>query len=138
MQITAPTGVESGIVESLNLGYTVLRTSDNRRIVIPNSAMASQTSINLSLVDQRMVCVVPFNFGYDTEIEKARTLLLELAREFSKETTPPECPVTAFGGGAFTLTLKIWCADYPAALALKYSLFESAKKRFKAEGIELK
>ncbi len=48
LQVTAPTGLETGIVESLNLGYTVLKTDDNRRVVIPNSTMASQTTINLS------------------------------------------------------------------------------------------
>ena len=138
MQVTAPTGMEVGVVESLNLGYTVLRTPDNRRIVIPNNAMASQTCINLSIVDQRMLCVVPFNFSYDTDVEKARAILLDLARQFSKDSVPPECPVTAFGSGAFTLTLKVWCPDYQAVNALKYHLFEAAKTRFKTEGIELK
>ncbi len=138
MQIAAPTGLESGVVESLNLGYTILRTPDNRRIVVPNSTMASQTSINLSLVDQRMLCLIPFNFGYDVDIEKARAILLELARQLSKDSAAPECPVTAFGGGSVTLTLKVWGGDYQAATQLKYDLFEAAKKRFKAEAIELK
>ena len=48
LQVTAPTGLETGVVESLNLGYTVLKTADNRRVVVPNSAMASQTTINLT------------------------------------------------------------------------------------------
>lgn len=47
LQVPTPTGVQSGVVESVNLGYTVLRTEDNHRIVIPNSVMASQTTINL-------------------------------------------------------------------------------------------
>ncbi len=48
LQITAPTGVETGFVESINLGYTHLKTDDNRRVVVPNSLMASQTHINLT------------------------------------------------------------------------------------------
>jgi small-conductance mechanosensitive channel len=48
LQITAPTGLESGFVESINLGYTLLKTDDNRRVVVPNSLMASQTHINLT------------------------------------------------------------------------------------------
>jgi small conductance mechanosensitive channel len=138
MQITAPTGVETGVVESLNLGYTILRTPDNRRIVVPNSTMASQTSINLSILDQRLLCVVPFNFNYDADIEKVRAILIDLAKQLSKDSAPAECPVTAFGGGTVTLTLKVWCADFHASVQLKYSLFEAAKIRFKAEGIELK
>lgn len=48
LQVTAPTGVEKGTVESINLGYTLLKTDDNRHVVIPNSSMASQTHINLT------------------------------------------------------------------------------------------
>lgn len=48
LRVAVPGGVETGVVESLNLGYTILKTEDNRSIVIPNSAMASQTTINLS------------------------------------------------------------------------------------------
>ncbi len=53
LQVMAPGGVETGVVESLNLGYTVLRTADHRGIVIPNSVMASQTTINLTLQQER-------------------------------------------------------------------------------------
>jgi small-conductance mechanosensitive channel len=49
VQVSAPTGLEVGVVESLTLGYTVLKTYDNRRVVVPNSAMASQVTINLPL-----------------------------------------------------------------------------------------
>ncbi len=34
VQVTAPTGVETGIVDSLTLGYTILVTGDNRRVVV--------------------------------------------------------------------------------------------------------
>lgn len=50
VQITAPTGVETAVVERLTLGYTLLLTADNRNIVVPNSVMASQVMINLSAV----------------------------------------------------------------------------------------
>jgi small conductance mechanosensitive channel len=53
LKVPAPGGVETGVVESLNLGYTVLRTDDNRRIVVPNSVMASQTTINLNGQEKR-------------------------------------------------------------------------------------
>src|SRR5581483_1757058 len=64
VQITAPTGLETGDVETLTLGYTVLRTFDNRRIVVPNSAMASQVMINLTSIDPRVMAVVPIGIGY--------------------------------------------------------------------------
>ena len=47
LQVNAPTGLETGEVESLSLGYTLLKADDNRRVVIPNSIMASQTIVSL-------------------------------------------------------------------------------------------
>jgi small-conductance mechanosensitive channel len=48
LQIQAPTGLEVGEVENISLGYTVLKTDDQRHIVIANSTMAQQTMIKLS------------------------------------------------------------------------------------------
>ncbi len=51
VQVTAPTGLETGVVQVITLGYTILRTENNRRIVVPNSAMANQVTVNLTSVD---------------------------------------------------------------------------------------
>lgn len=48
IQVTAPKGNEIGEVESISLGYTVLVTSDHRRVMVPNSAVMNQTTVNLT------------------------------------------------------------------------------------------
>ncbi len=53
VQVTAPGGPETGVVENLTLGYTILRTPDNRRIVVPNNTMASGVMVNLTAADDR-------------------------------------------------------------------------------------
>jgi small-conductance mechanosensitive channel len=45
LQVAAPTGTEVGVVETITLGYTTLRTADGRHVVLPNSLAASQTLI---------------------------------------------------------------------------------------------
>lgn len=49
VQIQAPTasGHEVGVVDDISLGYTVLRTDDQRQIIIANGTMAQQTMIKL-------------------------------------------------------------------------------------------
>ena len=47
IQVSAPTGVETGIVRTLSLGYTMLESLDNRKIIIPNSVMSNNVIINL-------------------------------------------------------------------------------------------
>jgi hypothetical protein len=63
LQVIAPTGLEIGTVENLTLGYTLLKTDDNRRVVVPNSLMASQTTINLTTNDPRVDCTVPMSIS---------------------------------------------------------------------------
>jgi small-conductance mechanosensitive channel len=50
IQVQAPTasGHEIGIVDDISLGYTVLRTDDQRQIIIANGTMAQQTMIKLA------------------------------------------------------------------------------------------
>jgi len=137
LQVTAPTGLETGTVESLTLGYTLLRTDDNRRVVIPNSIMASQTTINLTRDDPRVVCSVPFSISYDSDIDKARAILLELAGKHPKAQQVAGCAVTQLAASGVMLSLDVWCSDAPSAGGLKCDLLEQAKKRFDKEGIQI-
>lgn len=45
VQLTVPAGVQTGKIEDLTLGYTVIKTQEDREIVVPNSVMASQAII---------------------------------------------------------------------------------------------
>lgn len=130
LQVSAPTGLESGQVESLNLGYTVLKTDDNRRIVIPNSAMASQTTVNQANEAPGVLCSIPFCLKVDTNIDTARSILTELAGQHARALKISGCPVTQWSPAGLVLTLEIWCADALAASALKCDLLEQAQKRF--------
>jgi len=47
IQVSAPTGVETGIVNMIGLGYTILLSSDNRKIIIPYNILYDSVIINL-------------------------------------------------------------------------------------------
>jgi small-conductance mechanosensitive channel len=137
VQVSAPTGLEIGVVESITLGYTTLKTYDNRRVVIPNSAMASQVTINLTTKDPRVMAVVPIGIGYDADINKARQILVELAKTNPRVEEVVDCPVTQLGNSSVVLTLRVWCEDSVTALQVEYDIYERAKSRFDQEGIEI-
>ena len=135
LQVIAPTGLETGTVESLTLGYTLLKTDDNRRVVVPNSVMANQTTINLTGNDPRVICSVPIGISYDSDIDKARRILLDLASKHEKVKEVCGCPLTQLGNSGLVLTLDVWCADALTATAFRCDLFEQAMKRFALAGI---
>lgn len=137
VQISAPTGLETGDIESLTLGYTVLRTFDNRRVVVPNSAMASQITINLTTKDPRVMAVVPISIGYACDIDKARSVLTALAKRSTRVQEVVGCPVSQLGDSSVTLSLRVWCANAEDAKQVEFDLYEQAKKRFDQEGIEI-
>lgn len=137
LQMLAPTGLETATVESLTLGYTLLRTDDNRHVVVPNNVMASQTTINLTTSDPRVVCSVPISIGYEADIDKARAILLDLGGKHPKATQVCGCPLTQLAATGVVLSLDLWCADAFTAIALKCDLLEQAKKRFALLGIGL-
>lgn len=137
LQVTAPTGLESGIVESLSLGYTTVRTDDNRRIVIPNSVMASQTSIRVSGEPRPVDCVVTVQIGYSADIDRARDLLTKLAAQNPKTLEVRSCAVSGLTESSVAMTLTVACADASTAVSLKGELLEAIKKHFDAEGVAI-
>lgn len=137
VQVSAPTGLEIGVVESLTLGYTTLKTYDNRRVVVPNSAMASQVTINLTTKDPRVVAVLPIGIGYNADINKAREILLDLAKNHPKVQEVVDCPVTQLGNSSVVLSLRAWCEDSVTAVQVQYDIYEQAKNHFDKEGIEI-
>ena len=137
LQVIAPTGLETGVVENLTLGYTLLKTDDNRHVVVPNSLMASQTAINLTGNDPRVICAVPIGISYDSDIDKARGILRAVAGKNPKAEEIAACLLTQLGSSGVVLTLEVWCADAFTATTLRCELLEQAKKQFALEGIGL-
>jgi len=137
LQVTAPTGLETGEIESLSLGYTIIKTDDNRRVVVPNSIMASQTTINMTRDDARSICSVPVVISLDSDLDQARAILLEIAGKNPKAQKIAGCPVTRLDGSGVELTLSVWCADSLIAGDLKCDLLEAVKKSFSAKGIKI-
>ncbi len=136
MQVAAPTGKrKSETVESIDLGYTTLRTADGRRLVIPNATIASQTSINLSLSHPAAPCGVALTVTEGGDIARARQILLDVATKVPKITKVDGCFVTGVSSQGTVLTLIATCADPGDATQIKSDLLENAKKQFDAAGV---
>jgi len=137
LQVSAPTGLETGVVERLTLGYTSLKTDDNRHVVLPNNIMANQTTINLTMDDSQIICSIPIIITYDSDLDKARAILMESAKNHPKTVKVCGCPVTQLDGFGVALTLSVLCANAVVASELKCDLLEQIKRRFTAEGIKI-
>lgn len=137
IQITAPTGVETGVIESVNLGYTVLSTFDNRRIVIPNGQLTTQTTVNLTSVDARHLAAIPVTVGYGSDVPRVRAMMSELVGSHPEAEELTEVVVTALGERGVTLTAYVWAADSNAAKRLERSVYEDVIARIEQSADDL-
>ncbi|GIX15275.1 MAG: hypothetical protein KatS3mg118_3234 [Paracoccaceae bacterium] len=77
------------------------------------------------------------SIGYGSDIDRARAVLLELARAHPLAEEVVGCPMTMLGGSSVDFTLRARCKDAGDAASLRHDLLEQIKKRFDAEGIEI-
>ena len=128
IQIMTSNGIQAGTVETVTLGFTFLRTDDNRRIALSNSLVSGQIIINLTMVEARMISTIPFSIGYRSDIDKARAIALDLARDSGHADDVVDCPVVALGPSGVDMALRVWCANSAAAEKLKNALLEFDQK----------
>lgn len=69
----------SGTVESIQIVNTILITFDNHKVVVPNGKIAAEAIENFSILSERRLDLT-FAIGYDDDIDKARAILMEVAK----------------------------------------------------------
>jgi small-conductance mechanosensitive channel len=137
LRVFLPSGPETGVVESIDLGYTALRTADRRRLIIPNSIMASQACIDLSRVPPRTPCDISIYLAAGGDLERARNILLGVAKAHQKVAQVDGCRLTRVTSKGVLLTLAAATADPDAAAGVRSDLLEDARKQFDAAGIKI-
>jgi small-conductance mechanosensitive channel len=144
-----PSSGRKGVVEEITLRHIVIRDYENRRIVIPNSSISDDVIVNSTISDEKIRVHVPFSISYDSDVDLARKLIKEEAEKhpFSLdnrdhkelENNDPIVDVIVLGLGDFSVNLRayVWVEDNDHAFTIKNELFESVKKRFDKEGVEI-
>ena len=127
-----------GSVKEIQIFTTVLTTPDNRKVIIPNSPLATGSITNFSAMPTRRIDF-SFGIGYSDDIDKAKDILMKMAQKDErvlKEENPPAVMVDALGDSAVNLKLRIWVKseDY---WSLWCDTQEGVKKQFDAAGISI-
>ncbi len=130
---------EYGHIEDLTLRHTVICTWDLRRIIVPNSLMSSDYIVNWSLGDPETIWPVDIGIGYTSDIDKARSIIVEETKKHPHVLKDREINVrlTELGDFAVNLRLTFHVPNRGLAFDTGCDIRESIKKRFDAEGIEI-
>ncbi len=127
-----------GTVKEIQIFTTHLLTPDNRKVIIPNSPLATGSITNFSAMPTRRIDFA-FGIGYADDIDKAKSILQKMADEDKrtlKEENPPVVMVEELADSSVNLKLRVWVKseDY---WNLYFDIIEGAKKRFDKEGISI-
>jgi len=100
----------SGTVLEIQLMYTILKTADNKHVVIPNSHLTSTDLVNSSSEETRRAEFSVLVSGQE-DAGKAIGLLSELlsGSSLTLETPAPQILSTALDNRGITLTAYGWC-----------------------------
>jgi len=125
----------SGTVEQVQILTTILKTPDNKQIIVPNSQIMDSIITNYSAKDTRRVELV-IGVSYDDDLDKVRETIRELVDSDERILKDPECTiaVAALADSSVNFTVRPWVAT-EHVWPVTFDLTEAIKKRFDEVGI---
>lgn len=135
----------SGTVEDITMRHTVIRTINNRRVIIPNSQMNSYTIENFNYIDNENVKLVDFSISYESDVDKAMKIIKDEMKKLykpnekgkNKDVEYPKVRVASWDESGISLRAWVWGKDNGEVFENMYKLNYVIKKRFESEGIEI-
>ena len=99
----------SGIVKAIQIFHTILTTTDNKELFIPNGPLSSGNITNYTKNDLRRVDFT-ISVEYGTEVEKVKEVTLELLQQDERimQDPAPFIAVKELANSSVDFTLRVW------------------------------
>ena len=130
----------AGRVEKISLRSTMVVTSDNITMIVPNADFISQTVTNWSYSDPKVRIRIPIGVSYGSDPQKVKKLLLEVAEEDPRTLKDPKPSVIfrAFGASSLDFELAAWTKEMSTRPTSYISGINFAiDKKFREHDIEI-
>jgi len=126
-----------GVVEQISIFSTIMKTGDNREIIVPNGQIYSGAITNFSAKDTRRIDMV-FGIGYDDDMLKAKKIMADIltAHELILAEPAPAVAVAELADSSVNFNVRPWVksGDY---WGVRSELIEQIKLAFDKEGISI-
>ncbi len=135
----------SGTVEDITMRHTIIRTINNRRVIIPNCQMNSYIIENFNYKDNENVKLVDYSISYEADIDKAISIIKDEMKKLyrpskkgiNKDVEFPKVRVASWNDSSISLRAWVWGKDNNDVYDNMYKLNYVIKKRFDEENIEI-
>ena len=126
-----------GTVDDIQIFSTVLKTPDNKLVIVPNGSIMNGSIVNFSNQDKRRVDIIA-SCGYEDDIDKVKSVLADILSKDDRilNEPKPRIAVSELADSSVNFIVRPWVknSDY---IDVYYSLLEEIKKRFDQEGIAI-
>lgn len=126
-----------GTVEEIQIFSTLLKSPDNRRIVVPNAKLAGDNIVNYSAMSTRRIDLV-FGVSYSDDVDQVKATIADVLNQDSRilKDPAPIIAVLALADSSVNFAVRPWVmtADY---WDVYFDLNERMKKRLDQEGITI-
>lgn len=134
----AETGSWGDVVE-IGLRATKIRNPDNVIVVVPNNEIMRRDIVNYTASGSDIRLRIPLGISYDADVELAKRLVLDVARETPgvKEAPDPKVIVRSFGESSVNLELRVWISDARRRRDIADDITGHVKTAFDDHGVEI-
>ena len=126
-----------GTVHDIQIFSTVLKTPDNKLVVVPNGSIMNGSIVNFSHQEERRIDLIA-RCSYEDDIDQVKSILADILSKDDRILSEPKprIAVSELADSSVNFIVRPWVknADY---LNVYYSLLEEIKKRFDQEGISI-
>ena len=139
----------SGHVEAITLRHTVVRTFENKRLVIPNGMINNCAIENSNYGDNTRICLLlDFSITYESNARLAMKIIADTAKKHPdyldvrtaadiKNGAPDlKVLVTQFADSSVVIRAWCWARDSATAAVMRSDILLEVQSRFAGEGIE--
>jgi small-conductance mechanosensitive channel len=137
---SAPAGSATwGDVIDIGLRATKIKTTDNIIIVIPNNEIMKRDIVNYTLISSMIRVRINIGVSYDTQIDKAKKVLIDIAdkADWIAKNPKPMVVVRNFGESSVDLQLRVWISNARKRIHTISFVTDQAKTAFDQHGIEI-
>ncbi len=132
------TGTWGDVIE-IGIRATKIRNPDNLVVVVPNNEIMQRDIINYTMSGEDIRLRIPFSVAYESDIERAKVLLIQAALEVQgvKPDPAPIVIVRGFGPSEVNLQLRVWILEARNRRRIADEITGIALSGFAREGVEI-
>ena len=127
----------AGSVKEIQIFNTILKTGDNKTIILPNGGLSTGSMTNFSTEEKRRVDWT-IGIAYGDDIDKARAVIKSMCDADARILKDPEVVivVSALADSSVNFTVRAW-VQAPDYWGVFFAMNENVYKTFATEGLSI-